>query len=778
MIHSAVTRSSAAKKRALFVGAAIAVALGAASGAMAQTAGAGEDAGETTLGELVVTAQKRSERLQDVPVSVNVVSADALAKSHISGLEQLQQLSPSLTFTPSVNTRGQGLSVRGIGTLNFSDGVEPTVSVVVDGVVIGRSAGSFFDFNDVQRIEVLRGPQGMLFGKNAAAGVINIVTARPNLTQMEGDASISYASFNEVRAKGSISVPIKSGELAARLSGFYNESDGIITNVFNGKKYNGLNSYGVRGKVVWSPSDTFDLYATVDYTSADQDCCVGTVRSILPTTRYFGPNGPTRASLFAGVDVGPYSRQANFDGRTFNDQSTWGTSVEMNKDLGGFSLTSITAYRAFEVQDNNDSDGGPLALLNINSAHQKQNQFTQEVRISSPAGERLEYVAGLFYFDQDVSTTTDIKGNFGQVLPAGAFFGNFIDRAISTRNYAAFGQATYNVTDQLRLIGGLRYTNERLDARFKRILTTGAIGGVPGLGGPALNAPKLPAKDDDVSYKLGTQYKFDDSVMVYATYSRGYKGQAINLLNNLSAATVNSGQYALSPETVSNYEIGLRSTPFERKVTFNLTFFQTEFKDFQAQTFDAATTSFALANAGKLRSRGGELETQYSPFRALQFSGNVAYADTRVQDFAPACYPGQTAALGCVGGRQEVTGSGLPNAPMWSYTVGARYNRELENAPFDLTADVSYSYRSSVFFTYSDPNAVQPGYGLLNLNLGLQSKDGRYEVTAFARNLLDKQFVSGIVPGFLDNNASGAGYTQTITQDAFRRIGLEARMHF
>ena len=293
MFQGAVMRSAVTGKRGLFVGGALAVALGSASAAMAQTAVV-DGAGETTLGELVVTAQKRSERLQDVPVSVNVVSADALADSHISGLEQLQQLSPSLTFTPSANTRGQGLSVRGIGTLNFSDGVEPTVSVVLDGVVIGRSAGSFFDFNDVERIEVLRGPQGMLFGKNAAAGVINIVTARPNLTEMEGDASISYASFNEVRAKGSISMPIKSGELAARISGFYNESDGIITNVFDGRKYNRLNSYGVRGKIAWSPSDTFDLYATIDYTSADQDCCVGTVRSILPTTRYFGPTGPTR----------------------------------------------------------------------------------------------------------------------------------------------------------------------------------------------------------------------------------------------------------------------------------------------------------------------------------------------------------------------------------------------------------------------------------------------------------------------------------------------------
>ena len=230
-----------------------------------------------------------------------------------------------------------------------------------------------------------------------------------------------------------------------------------------------MNESVVRGKLVWSPDDSFDLFATLDYTRADQDCCVSTVRSILPTTRYFGATGPTRASLFTGVEVGPYSREANFDGKAFNDQSTWGASVEMNKEFEPFTLTSITAYRAFEVEDNNDADGGPLAMLNINSAHQKQNQFSQELRITSPAGQRLEYVAGLFYFDQDVSTTTEILGNFGQVLPAGQYFQNFIDRAISTRNYAVFGQATFNVTDQLRLIGGLRYTNERkrLNASFE-----------------------------------------------------------------------------------------------------------------------------------------------------------------------------------------------------------------------------------------------------------------------------------------------------------------------
>ncbi len=764
--------SSAAVARALALGSAAALVAG--SGAHAQAAA---DA-PTSLGEIVVTAQKRAERLQDVPVSVNVVSAKALEESHISGLQQLQQISPSLTFTPSANTRGQGLSVRGIGTLNFSDGVEPSVSVVVDGVVIGRSAASFFDFNDISRIEVLRGPQGMLLGKNAAAGVINIVTARPDLDKTRADASVSYATFDEVRAKASVSAPIKPGELAASLGAFYNHSDGLITNVLDGRKYNGLNSWGVRGKLAWQPEATFSAFATIDYTRADQDCCVNTIRSILPTTRYLGASGPTRASLFTDVELSPYSREAKFDGQQFNDQNTWGSSLEMTKDFGAVALTSITAYRKFHVQDNNDADGTSLPLLNINSADQKQNQFTEELRIASPSGQRIEYVAGLFYFDQDVATVTEVRGNFAQPLPAGAYFQNLIDRAISTRNYAAFGQATFNVTDQLRLIGGLRYTNEKLNARFRRDVPVGAAGPVPGVGGPVLNAPDLHAKDDDLSYKAGVQYRVDPTLMVYATYSRGYKGKAINLLNGLNAATVNSGQYVLQPEKVRNYEAGLRSSPFDRRVTFNLTVFDTEFRDFQAQTFNVAANSFALANAGKLRSRGAELESQFAPGGGLQLSANLAYADTDVQGFAPACYPGQTAALGCVGGRQDVSGSALTNAPRWSYTLDAGYHRALDDMPFDLTADVSYSYRSSVFFAFGDPNARQAGYGLLNLNLGLQTKDGRYEVTAFARNLLDKHFVSAIGTGFLDNNAAGAGYTQTLTSDAFRRVGVELRAHF
>jgi iron complex outermembrane receptor protein len=482
--------------------------------------------------------------------------------------------------------------------------------------------------------------------------------------------------------------------------------------------------------------------------------------------------------LFSDVELGRYSRQAKFDGAFFNDQKTWGASVEANKDLGGLTLTSITAYREFEVTDNNDGDGTSLAMVNVNSADQKQTQFTEELRIASPAGQRFEYVAGFFYFDQDVDTITGLKGNFGNVLPAGAFFQNTIDRGISTRNWAAFGQGTFHVTDSLRLIGGLRYTNERLKARFLRTIDPAAAGPMPGLGGPFLNAPDIRAKDSDVSYKLGAQYNLDPATMVYATYSRGYKGQAINLLNNLSALSLSSGAAVLKPEIVKNYEAGLRSSPFGRRATFNLTLFDTEFENFQASTFDPVTISFTLLNAGKLRSRGAELEAQLSPVRGLRLGANVAYADTKVWNFFPACYPGQTLALGCGGASQNVSGSSLANAPLWSYTLSADYRRELENAPFDLTAGVTYSYRSSVFFVYRDPNAVQPGYGLVNVNLGLQTKDGRYEVTGFVRNLFDKHFVSATGTGFRDSNATGAGYTQTLTQDAFRRVGVELRAHF
>lgn len=730
--------------------------------------------GSNDTGLIIVTAQKREQNLQDVPVSVAVLSSAALTANRVNGIDQLSLISPSINFTNSANTRGQGVSIRGIGTLNFSDGVEPSVSTVIDGVVISRSAAAFFDFSDLERVEVLRGPQGTLFGKNASAGVISVVTQKPDLNANRLDASVSYGTFNGVRLKGSASAVLDPGRLALRISGFRSTADGIITNLYNGRKLNNTNSWGLRGKLLWQPDSDTSVYLTGDYGQNNRDCCVSTVRSFLPTTTYY--NGQTRAALLAGQSLGPVNRTVNIDGNAFGHQTTGGASLEVDSKLLGQTLTSISAYREFFDYDNNDTDGTQLPIYNINNALQHQKQFTQELRLNSPAHQRLEYVLGLFYSWQNTKTTTQVQGNGNTVLAPGAFLGSQVDRGITNRNGAAFGQLTYHLTEPLSLIGGFRLTTESAQADFARSIIHGASAASP-LSGGAYVAPDLRSTHTDFSYKAGAQYKLTPNAMAYLTYTRGYKGPAVNLLNNLTAATVNAGLAILKPEIAHNLEGGLRTQFFNRKLTLNLTGFHETFTNFQAQTYNTLLSTFALTNAGKLTSNGAEIEAILHPADGLNLSGNLAYTDTSIEGLVVACYAGQTAAQDCVSSKQDVTGQALLNAPKWAYTLGADYSRNL-NATLRAKATLGYTYRSSVFFAYRDPNTVQSGYGLLNGSLGVETSDHRYRLSVWAKNITNRHFATAIGTGYLDTSASGAGYTQLLTGDAFRTVGLEAAVHF
>jgi iron complex outermembrane receptor protein len=760
------------RRKALLLGTAIAMSVPALAyaqdGAPAPDVAAASD-------DIIVTAQKREQNLQIVPVSVSVLSSSVLSDNRVSGLEQLAEVSPSIGFTNSNNTRGQGLSIRGIGTLNFSDGVEPSVSTVIDGVVIGRSAASFFDFNDISRIEVLRGPQGTLFGKNSSAGALNIVTEKPGLYNSEMEASASYGTFNDLRLKGSGSIVVDEGRAALRVSGFRSTADGIITNTLNGQKLNNTDSWGVRGKFLYEPSDVTSIYVIGDYGENNRDCCVSTVRSVLPTTVYY--NGQTRASLLSAQQLGPLNREVTIDGETFNRQSAGGASVEINTELGGQTVTSISAYREFNVFDNNDADGVSLPVVSVNNARQKQKQFTQELRLTSPAGQPIEYVLGLFYFWQDVVSQTQVKGNLVVALPPGQYLGNQIDRDITTNNVAAFGQVTAHATDELSLIGGFRLTSDQAVAHFNRTILPGALAAMPSLGGPAYVSPTLKATDTDLSYKLGAQYQFSRDVMAYFTYTRGYKGPAVNLLNNLTAATVNPGLAVLKPEIARNWEGGLRTTLFDRMLTLNVTGFYETFTDFQAQTYSPILTSFQLTNAGKLTTKGAEVEAVLRPVPGLTLTGNLAYTDTSVGGLVLSCYPGQTAAQGCVSGRQDVSGEALTNAPKWAYTINANYATNVGN-DLRASANVAFTYRSQVFFSYRDPATIQPGYGLVNGRLSLETRDGGYRISVFGKNLTNQHFSTFIGAGLLDTSAVGAGYTQLLTPDAFRTFGIEGAVRF
>ncbi len=743
-----------------------------AGGALAQ-----QTAEPVRIEEVVVTAQKRSESLQEVPVSVAVVSGARLEQQQISSVENLPLVSPSLAFNDSNSSRGQGLSVRGVGTLSFSDGVEPSVSTVVDGVVLGRQAMSVFDLIDIDRVEILRGPQGTLFGKNASAGVLSIVSQRPS-NQFGGAYGATLTDQGERKLRGTITGPIVDGKLAARLTAYYSGYDGYVKNVTTGTELNDRKQYGVRAKLLFTPTDTLDVLAIADYAKSSGACCAPTIRSVTANNLYFGK---TYAS-YVGVTPSKDNEQTSASVDSVNNQNSAGASIEANQQLGGFTLTSITAFRHFHVYDNIDSDLVSINLLDLNNANQRQNQFTQELRITSPKGERLEYVAGLYYFFQGLKTQTQSAGTLGAV-PIGTFLGSQVDRGIHTENASVFGQATFHVTDQLSLIAGGRYTTEQQNAWFRRKVLPGALAAAPAsvAGGPLI-AEGLKSDESKVSTKFGVQYDIAPGFMVYASYSRGFKGAALNLLNFLTAAQVSSGAYLVPPEIPTAYEAGARTSFFDRRLQLNATVFNETFKGFQATAYDSLTQSNTLTSAGELRSRGVELEALAAPARGLTLSANLAYTDAEFTDFPNApCYPGQLLVSGtachALGSTfiQDLKGAPLNNAPKWAYTLSASYTRPLGWHDLNGFVDVNYAYRSKVNFSLNqDPNTVQEGFGIASVNLGVQTPGQGLRLALFARNLFDEHYASFIyASSFQSGNASTpAGYSQFFGQAARRNVGV------
>ncbi len=709
---------------------------------------------------IIVTAEKRSQNLQTVPASVSVISNLQMKRSDINSISELQQLAPSITFSDGPNARGQGINIRGIGTQNFSDGVEPSVSTVVDGVVLGRQAMSVFDLMGIKRIEVLRGPQGTLFGKNASAGVVNIITKQPS-NRNSLDAQLSYASLNEVKAQASANVAL-AHNLDALITGYSVTRDGTGTNIHTGQSFNNDNEWGLRGRLLYRPSRMVKFLLTVDYARINNNCCVAT-----PLIA-----SPLYAAIIAPLKAGPQQRNANYNTPTFEKQTSWGVALETDVNLGFASLTSITAYRGFHDHDNNDDgDLSPLPLLAVNSGLQNQHQFTQELRIASPDGTKLRYTLGAFLFQQRVASFTQQSGSFGTPYN----LGSNVNRSISTTNYAFFGQASYDLITHLRVIGGFRWTHDSMDAEFARINTPGTVAGFPGQ--PPLAQTPIKASDNNLSYKTGLKYNVVKNVMLYATVASGFKGAAINLLNNLTAGEIASGTAVLKPETSTDYEVGMRSQFWDRRATINLTGFWTHYSNFQSQSYDPATASFVLANAGALRTRGVEADLALHPISGLTLSSNASYTEATFLNYISSCYPGQTAALGCAGApaRQNLAGAVLANAPKMTFNLSANYDFEIPRINKLGFVYASYYHTSKIQFSNNqDPHTIQPAYGILNFSVGVETENGHYSLSLFAKNLLDQHFASIIFA----NSFLAGSYSQIMPADAQRIIGVRVAAHF
>lgn len=713
--------------------------------------------------EIIVTAEKRSANVQDVPVALTVISGDEIARVGGSNFTDLAKLAPSMTFQNGGNPAVSSISLRGIGTFAYGIGVESSVLVVVDDIALAQQSQALTDLVDIERVEVLRGPQSTLFGKSASAGVISVTTKAPS-NQFTAHAELKITDDDEQRYAASISGPISS-TLAFRISGALNRYDGNVRNLFNDRMENGRKSDSVFAKLRWEPSDSFDATLFGHYNKTRTECCAVPFRSLSPQARLLRIPALTAAVFAPGIVASTSNVDAIADTLANPTSKDRGAALKMNWHVGDHTLTSITAINRYTFRDYAETDNSAvdiLAILTGGALHGGVSQmgqygtdsFSQELRLTSPDGP-LKYVVGAYYSDNDLTRAFQ-RGPLIAVT-------NF-NATSESKSAALFGQAEWSFLDRTSVIAGLRINREEINYKFQN----------------NLNAEKFARFDDDtaVTGKFGLQHHASDDVMLFATYARGYKGQSYDLTSSFNAAIA-----ALQPvkaEHSDSYEAGMKGTFLDRRLVFNVTAFATDYRNFQAQSLEPTLGgALRLDNVGSVRTRGVELEWIAKPSSQFTLSGGAAYVDATIKKYPRAqCYGGQTAAQGCVGGVQDLAGARLSNAPKWKANIVGDYTVDLPGLPFDANISLGYTWQSAVQYQLSqDPTTIQKAYGIADLNIGIKERDnGRYSVTLFARNLFDKHYATGL---FNFQQLLGAeSVQQYLPRDFSRYLGVNISVSY
>ncbi|MBO9710291.1 MAG: TonB-dependent receptor [Caulobacter sp.] len=756
-------------------------------------AAASTDDGANRLEEIIVTSSKRAERLQDVPVSVTAVTKDVLERGNVRELGDLVKLAPGLVISYGTQPGNFSINMRGIGTFSGGIAVESDVAVVIDDVPVGFQAAAFKDLIDIERVEVLRGPQSTLFGKSAIAGVLNIATQAPT-SEFTGKATALVTNDSERRLGFTVSGPI-SDTLRFRLTAAQSDYEGNVTNLTTGKKVNGSRGFTLTGKLQWDPTENLQFSLAPRYNNTHATCCVSPLTSLTPNVFYQGlPNLPS-SELLAGI---PYNSKSNRyirnNDRDGGDSETVGATVRANytfdadSPLGAATLSWISAYDRYKMMDYQDTDGNDSPFLLYypvatptgiaGGAHGNgyfhTNSLTQELRLTSPSEGRLRYVAGLWYAKNDLDRFFDRGPG---LIPA-----RYLAESSNT-NYAIYTQATYDLTDKTSLIGGARLNRQKIDYTFDKTIFTGINPTGRQVFGKA-------DQDDAVTGKIGVQHKWTPEIMTFATYSTGYKGQAYDLVSAFDART--ASQMPVPAETAKNYEIGMKSTLFDRRVYLNVTAFDADFYGFQTTitaTLPDGTFLTALNSVGHLRTRGVEVDALARIGPHLRLNAAGAYTDATVVSFPNGpCYNNQPLTPGgChldnTNSRvQDLAGQRLNNTPEWKFNVGGQYDVPLDTLPFDGFVAFAYRWQSKINFALSqDPTQVQKAYGIFDLSAGVTDHDGKYKFSVFANNLFNKHYAQGLGNGTAGFSAPGVTVVGTNWfpgRDSFRYAGARLDVNF
>ena len=737
-------------------------------------------------GGIVVTgSRRREENVQDIPLAVSVVSAAALEKRGDYTLGQIQQQVPSLQVF-SFNPRNTNINIRGLGSnvALTNDGLENGVGFYIDNVYYGRVGLTQFDLVDLQSIEVLRGPQGTLFGKNTTSGVINITSRKPSFDpEASFEGNIGNYGYHQIR--GSVSGAVVPDLLAVRVSGAISQNNGFVTNKTYGTRAQDYRNESIRAQALFTPSSNLEVRLIGDYSRQRQH---NVLNLFVANYAKFAdgvaiPNNFTdRTARFPGYTLpsfDAFDRVGEADSHYQANMAGYGVSGQVDWDLGGAALTSITAYRWWDWDPANDADNTSLPVIVKAQQANRQRQFSQEIRLASKGTGSFDYVVGAYYFWQTVRGYG--ATGYGEAAPT--WFIPAVPAAVGnaalngyevnsysepqTRTVAAFGQTDWRITPTLTLTTGLRFTHEEKRGRFEQWVAKAAdisafpdaakaaILGIRANFNKVVPLYKTSFKDDSLSGLASLSWKVAPDVLVYGTYARGNKSGGLNLTQLPASIT----DPTVRPEKVDSFELGFKSQFWDRRATLNAAAFLTEIGDYQTAITDVdpanpLVSRQYIANIPKVRSKGIEGDFNLAVSERFQVNASASYTEATYVRYTNA--PVAPELHGIV--NQDLSGEQLPGVPKFAYSLGADANAplgELGGREVSVYAHADWSYRTH--FNTSSSNSIWaevPGYGLLNGRIGFRTEDGLWDASIWARNLLDKNYylslsaaTTGVVTG-------------------------------
>jgi iron complex outermembrane receptor protein len=715
---------------------------------------------QLALEEVVVIATKKAQSIQDVPLAVSAVPGNVLESAGFFEVAEIGKISPSVSINTSGNLTQSIVRIRGIGSGGTNPGFESAVGVVIDNVIRSRAGQALSDFVDIERVEVLRGPQGTLFGKNTTAGVIHLISNAPEF-QQGGNFSASYGSYDQVRMKGAITGPL-SDTVAYRIAASSNQRDGYIDRlavdpapiVEEEDYYNNRDRFSVKGQLLFAPRDDLSIRVIADYSELDEIGSAPLFEQVGATT--MGINAATRNYIPNSFDLDSRQTRSTIDPTEVVESTGLSVQAEWNLEIG--TLTSISAYREYNADIQFDLDSSGADYIGDITETSEIKLLSQEIRLAGTSG-KLDWLVGGFFAQEDIKTTSNIAigsafGAIAGIEPAFVPLGTLSDQGIRGRtlqdqtSLSLFSHNTYNFTDKFAMTAGLRFSDsEKEGGAILNDASPGEFNNdfvcvfVANVFTALCNnySTDIERSESEFAGSIIGSYVLNDNMNTYASFSRGYKGGGFNLdreaLSDSSGVLLDLTEF--DAEFVDSYEIGLKARIWDDRATVNIALFYADYTDYQFQQFDGV--SFTVINVPDIVSQGVEVETTWQLADGVRLDVNATYNESRFDDDLDD---------GTVSFLDPYEGQTLPSAPKLQGGISLNVIRPLGSTAYNYTMNASYYYRGAQNTSASLLDATEEGsHGLLNASFGIRTNDDVYGVTFSGSNLTDEFFGTFKTPG-------------------------------